>query len=103
MVGAALLAVIVVAVPSALRLAHDTKATAIARLERVAGSVATRVPADLATRVRQSLPDLASDGDLALYDTSGRRVAGEGPGLGDAATRRAARGATVGQTTASSV
>ena len=103
MVGAALLAVIVVAVPSAVRLAHDTKAAAIARLERVAGSVATRVPADLATGVRQSLPDLASDGDLGLYDTRGRHVAGEGPPLGDALTRRALLGATIGGTTASSV
>src|SRR5882762_2165353 len=89
MVGAALLAVVVVAVPSAVRLAHDTKAAAIARLERVAGSVATRVPADLTTGVRQSLPDLAADGDLGLYDTRARRVAGEGSPVGDALTRRA--------------
>jgi signal transduction histidine kinase len=103
MVGAAFLAVIVVAVPSAVRLAHETKAGAIARLERVAGSVAARVPADLETRVGEALPDLASEGDLALYDTRGRRVAGEGPSRIDGPARRALLGGAAGGTTASSV
>ncbi len=93
-VGVALLAVAALAIPLALRLGEDARAQTVARLERAALAAMTRVPDHVTPQTDMNLPDLASDGDLAVYDTSGIRRGGEGPAHADIVVRRALAGHT---------
>jgi signal transduction histidine kinase len=94
LVGIALLAVAALSIPLSVRLGHDTRAETIARLERTALASTTRVPDQITADSQLNLPDLASDGDLAVYDTSGIRRAGEGPARADIVVNRALAGHT---------
>ena len=91
-VGVALLAVATLAIPLAVRLANDAREQASDRLERIASGATQRIPDAVPAGTTVKLPDLAYDGDLAVYDTSGARRGGEGPTRADDATRRALAG-----------
>jgi signal transduction histidine kinase len=93
-VGVALLAVATLAIPLGIRLGDDAREQSFARLVRAAVATTSRVPDVVRPDTRLTLPDLASDGDLAVYDTSGIRRGGEGPARADVATRRALAGHT---------
>jgi signal transduction histidine kinase len=91
-VGVALLAVAILAIPLGIRLQEDARAQSLERLERVASAATARIPNPLPSRANVTLPDLASDGALAVYDASGARRGGEGPLRADVVTLRALRG-----------
>ncbi|HEV7523992.1 MAG TPA: HAMP domain-containing sensor histidine kinase [Acidimicrobiia bacterium] len=93
-VGIALLAVTAMAIPLAIRLGNDERGQSIARLERTAAATASRVPDRIGPGTALTLPDPASDGDLAVYDANGIRRAGEGPALADPVVVRALAGHT---------
>jgi signal transduction histidine kinase len=93
-VGVALLAVATLAIPLWIRVGDDARAQSVAQLERAAGAATSRIPARVRPNVKLALPDLASEGDLAVYDTSGIRRGGEGPAHADVAARRALDGHT---------
>ncbi len=93
-VAVALLAVVALAAPLAVRLGHDVRMQSIARLERAALNTSARVPDRIDSNTAISIPELASDGELSVYDDRGRRIAGEGPAVADAAVRRALAGHT---------
>jgi signal transduction histidine kinase len=88
-VGVALIAIAILAIPLSIRFRNDARAQSLERLERVAAATATRIPNQLAQGTNVSLPDFASDGNLAVYDTSGARRGGDGPLHADAFARRA--------------
>ena len=102
-VGVALLAVATLAIPLAVRLDHDARAESVARLERAAVATTTRIPDEIRPDTKLSLPDLASDGDLAVYDTRGVRRGGEGPARADATVKRALAGHTSNGTSSSAL
>ncbi|MDQ1467205.1 MAG: hypothetical protein QOH10_1620 [Actinomycetota bacterium] len=93
-VGVALLAVAALAIPLAIRLGNDARAQTFARLERAAVATTTRIPDRITSDTVLRLPDLASDGELTVYDTHGVRRGGEGPARADAVVRRALGGHT---------
>ena len=93
-VGVALLAVAALAIPLALRLEQDAREQTVTRLERAALAATKRVPDRVTAETKLSLPDLASDGDLAVYDTGGVRRGGEGPTHADIVVKRALAGHT---------
>ncbi|MDQ1512014.1 MAG: hypothetical protein QOG50_3858 [Actinomycetota bacterium] len=93
-VGVALLAVATLAIPLGIRLGDDARGQSFARLVRAAVATTSRVPDVIRPDTRLRLPDLASDGDLAVYDTTGVRRGGEGPDRADVATQRALAGHT---------
>ena len=94
-VGVALLAVATLAIPLAVRLANDAREQASDRLERIAAGATQRIPNPVPAGTTVKLPDLAYDGELAVYDIKGARRGGEGPAQADDATRRALAGRTV--------
>jgi signal transduction histidine kinase len=91
---AALVAVVLLAVPLALAIRSSLYADQRDTLERAALSGAVRVSPDYTTGDPVELPAPPAGGRLGLYDTHLRLRAGSGPGTGDAAVRRAF-GATV--------
>jgi signal transduction histidine kinase len=93
-VGVALLAVATLAIPLGIRLGDDARQQSFARLVRAALATTSRVPDEFRPDTRLKVPDLASDGDIAIYDTRGVRRGGEGPARADVATRRALAGKT---------
>jgi signal transduction histidine kinase len=93
-VGVALLAVATLAIPLAIALGSDAREQAVARLERAAIAAGPRIPDVIEPHAVLKLPDLASDGDLAVYDTNGIRRGGEGPRRADVTTQRALAGHT---------
>ncbi|MFJ9199011.1 HAMP domain-containing sensor histidine kinase [Streptomyces flaveolus] len=86
---AALVAVILLAVPLALAIRSSLYADQRDTLERAALSGAVRVSPDYATGDPVELPAPPADGRLGLYDPSLRLRAGTGPRTGDTAVRRA--------------
>ena len=102
-VGVALLAVATLAIPVGVRLGDDNREQSLARLERAAAATTSHVPDEVRPDTRMTLPDLASEGDLAVYDTSGVRHGGEGPARADVTTRRALTGHTSREQTGSSL
>jgi len=102
-VGVALLAVATLAIPLGVRLGDDNREQSLARLERAAIATTSRVPDEVRPDSRMTLPDLASEGDLAVYDTSGVRRAGEGPARADVTTGQALTGHTSREQTGSSL
>jgi signal transduction histidine kinase len=93
-VGVALLAIATLAIPLSVRLANDARGQSTARLERAAATASQRVPDVLTPTSHIALPDLAYDGDVAVYDGRGDRRGGEGPVTADAGTRLALTGHT---------
>ncbi|MFD4878958.1 sensor histidine kinase [Streptomyces sp. NPDC058420] len=91
---AALVAVVLLAVPLALAIRSTLYADQRDTLEREALSGAVRVSPDYTTGDPVELPAPPAGGRLGLYDTHLRLRAGSGPRTGDAAVRRAF-GATV--------
>ncbi|WP_406460035.1 HAMP domain-containing histidine kinase [Streptomyces sp. NBC_01622] len=91
---AALVAVVLLAVPLALAIRSSLYADQRDTLERAALSGAVRVSPDYTTGDPVELPAPPAGGRLGLYDTHLRLRAGSGPRTGDAAVRRAL-GATV--------
>ncbi|MFF4021057.1 histidine kinase dimerization/phospho-acceptor domain-containing protein [Streptomyces sp. NPDC001843] len=86
---AALVAVVLLAVPLALAIRSSLYADQRDTLERAALSGAVRVSPDYTTGDPVELPAPPSAGRLGLYDTHLRLRAGSGPGTGDAAVRQA--------------
>lgn len=86
---AALVAVILLAVPLALAIRSSLYADQRDTLERAALSAAVRVSPDYTTGDPVELPAPPADGRLGLYDPSLRLRAGTGPHTGDTAVRRA--------------
>ncbi|MFD5659721.1 sensor histidine kinase [Streptomyces hirsutus] len=91
---AALVAVVLLAVPLALAIRSSLYADQRATLERAALSGAVRVSPDYTTGDPVELPAPPAGDHLGLYDTHLRLRAGSGPRTGDAAVREAL-GATV--------
>lgn len=84
---AALVAVILLAVPLALAIRSSLYADQRDTLERAALSAAVRVSPDYTTGDPVELPAPPADGRLGLYDPSLRLRAGTGPHTGDTAVR----------------
>jgi len=99
--GVALLAIATLAIPLGIRLGDDAREQTSARLERVAAAAMPRIPDRLGPGTNIRMPDLASVGDLGVYDTTGVRRGGEGPGRADVATTRALNGHTSNAVTGS--
>ncbi|QEU90854.1 HAMP domain-containing sensor histidine kinase [Streptomyces kanamyceticus] len=91
---AALVAVVLLAVPLALVIRSSLYADQRDALERAALSAAVRVNTDYLSGDPAELPAPPDGGHLGLYDTHLRLRAGDGPATGDAPVRRAL-GATV--------
>ena len=86
---AALVAVVLLAVPLALAIRSSLYADQRDTLERAALSGAIRVNPDYTTGDPVELPAPPAGGRLGLYDPQLRLRAGSGPLTGDAAVRRA--------------
>ncbi|MFJ6530043.1 histidine kinase dimerization/phospho-acceptor domain-containing protein [Streptomyces longwoodensis] len=86
---AALVAVVLLAIPLALAIRSSLYADQRDTLERAALSGAVRVSPDYVTGDPVELPAPPPDGRLGLYDPSLRLRAGTGPHTGDTAVRRA--------------
>ncbi|WP_055523682.1 sensor histidine kinase [Streptomyces graminilatus] len=86
---AALVAVVLLAVPLALAIGSSLYADQRDTLERAALSGAVRVSPDYTTGDPVELPAPPAGGHLGLYDTHLLLRAGSGPRTGDAAVRRA--------------
>ncbi|MEU6658086.1 HAMP domain-containing sensor histidine kinase [Streptomyces sp. NPDC046821] len=86
---AALVAVVLLAVPLALAIRSSLYADRRDSLERAALSGAVRVSPDYATGDPVELPGPPAGGRIGLYDRQSRLRAGSGPRTGDTAVRRA--------------
>ncbi|MFF8950672.1 histidine kinase dimerization/phospho-acceptor domain-containing protein [Streptomyces sp. NPDC014940] len=86
---AALVAVVLLAVPLAVAIRSSLYADQRDTLERAALSGAVRVSPDYVTGDPVELPVSPADGRLGLYDPALRLRAGTGPRTGDAAVRQA--------------
>jgi len=102
-VGVALLAVAILAIPLGIRLRDDAREQSVDRLERLAATAIARIPNQFEPGTKVKLPDLASDGDLGVYDATGARRGGEGPGRADATTLRALTGRNTSAVTKSAL
>ncbi|MFF2502754.1 histidine kinase dimerization/phospho-acceptor domain-containing protein [Streptomyces sp. NPDC058067] len=92
---AALVAVVLLAVPLALAIRSSLYADQRDSLERAALSGAVRISPDYATGDPVELPARPAGGHLGVYDPQLRLRAGSGPRTGDAAVRRALRAEVV--------
>ncbi|MEW2087039.1 HAMP domain-containing sensor histidine kinase [Streptomyces sp. NPDC005283] len=92
---AALVAVVLLAVPLALVIRSSLYADQRDTLERAALAGAVRVSPDYTTGDPVELPAPPTGGHLGLYDTKQRLRAGSGPKTGDATVRRALGGTVV--------
>jgi signal transduction histidine kinase len=101
--GVALLAIATLAIPLGIRLGEDARTQSFERLERTAAAATTRVPDRVGRGTNVALPDLVSDPDLAVYDTSGVRRGGEGPGHADSTIERALAGHATNAVTSSAL
>ncbi len=91
-VGVAAIAVLLLGVPLALAVDHLYQSQEVLRLERAASE--TRRVIDVATIATGDPVELPSTGGISfsVYDTSGRRIAGNGPAVADDPVRRALLG-----------
>ncbi|MPY30548.1 HAMP domain-containing histidine kinase [Streptomyces adustus] len=92
---AALVAVVLLAVPLALVIRSSLYTAQRDALEREALAAAVRVSPDYVTGDLVELPPAPSGGHLGLYDPRARLRAGSGPTNGDAPVRRALGGGLV--------
>ncbi|MFE9881813.1 histidine kinase dimerization/phospho-acceptor domain-containing protein [Streptomyces sp. NPDC005784] len=92
---AALVAVVLLAVPLALAIRSSLYADQRDTLERSALAGAVRVSPDYATGDPVELPKPPAGGQIGLYDPQSRLRAGSGPHPGDAPVRRALGGEAV--------
>jgi signal transduction histidine kinase len=73
-------AVLLFGVPLAIAVDHRNQADAVVELERLATTAAAQVPINFAmTHDPIELPSTEDGGRLAIYDSTGRLVAGQGP------------------------
>lgn len=93
-IGVTAVALLMMAVPLSVQLGDDARSDTESRLEATANAAAARLPTRILPTEQFALPDLASDGSLAVYDALGARVAGEGPPRADATTSSALSGQT---------
>lgn len=91
-VGVAAVAVLLLGVPLAVAFAHLYESQEVLRLEREASE--TRRAVDISTLGRGDPIELPTVGAtrFAIYDPTGRRIAGVGPSLADEPARRALLG-----------
>ncbi|MFV5998087.1 histidine kinase dimerization/phospho-acceptor domain-containing protein [Streptomyces sp. NPDC056231] len=94
---AALVALVLLAVPLALVIRASFFADERGELERDAMAAVIHVSPDFAAGDPVELPPGQSEGRLGVYDTALRLRAGTGPSTADTATRRALAGAMVQQ------
>ncbi len=89
-VGVAAIAVLLLGVPLALAVDHLYQSQEVLRLEREASE--TRRVIDVTTIATGDPVELPSTGGIsfAVYDTSGRLIAGNGPAVADDPVRRRA-------------
>ncbi|WP_316772648.1 HAMP domain-containing sensor histidine kinase [Streptomyces sasae] len=92
---AALVAVVLLAVPLALAIRSSLYADQRDALERAALAAAVRVSPDFVTGDPVELPEPPSGGRLGLYDPQLRLRAGSGPRPGDTPVRQSLEGAAV--------
>jgi signal transduction histidine kinase len=93
---AAVLATSLFGVPLAIGVTQFYTDDEHSEVERVAIVAAIAAAADLARGTRPiTLPHRASDVQVGLYDTQGRRMTGDGPAAGDPLVRAALRGTEV--------
>ncbi|WP_189815993.1 sensor histidine kinase [Streptomyces olivaceoviridis] len=92
---AALVAVVLLAVPLALAIRFSLYAGQRDTLERAALAAAVRVSPDYAVGDPVELPHAPAGGRIGLYDPQQRLRAGNGPETGDAPVRRALAGQVV--------
>jgi len=88
-VGVAVLAVVGFGVPLGIAVAHLYRDEAISKLERDANKTLAEVPAPFTTTDGLDVPRVTDGTQLAIYDGTGRRVAGQGPLEGDRPVRKA--------------
>lgn len=88
-VGVVILTTLILTIPFAFTVASRNRANAVLELERAGERTAAGLPADLDTLdPRIQLPPEEPDLDVAVYDRSGRLLAGTGPTTADAITAR---------------
>ncbi|MFB8353010.1 sensor histidine kinase [Streptomyces niveus] len=92
---AALVALLLLAVPLAVVIRASFFADERGELERTAMAGAVRVSPDFATGDPVELPSKRSEGRLGVYDAKLRLRTGTGPATADAATRQALKGSVV--------
>ncbi|MFD4118215.1 sensor histidine kinase [Streptomyces niveus] len=92
---AALVALLLLAVPLAVVIRASFFADERGELERTATAAAVRVSPDFATGDPVELPSKRSEGRLGVYDAKLRLRTGTGPATADAATRQALKGSVV--------
>src|SRR5947209_18177697 len=93
MVAVTVLAVILFAVPLGVAAAHLYRGREVSRLQQDATRAAGALPANgLRAGDPIELPQHRSAVQVALYDETGRRVAGDGPIQGDTEVTNALRG-----------
>jgi len=91
-VGVAAVAVLVLGVPLAFAFAHLYESQEVLRLERAASEMRTTVDiSTLASGDPVELPNRTTT-RFAVYNTSGRRIAGDGPAIADGPVRGALLG-----------
>lgn len=91
-VGVTAVAVVLFGLPLALAIRNFVDEDAALRVERAAVLASRDVPADFARATDPvELPPSTNGITLGLYDVSGRRVSGAGPGSADAPTAQALR------------
>ena len=78
--GVAVIADVLFGVPLAIAVERRNASDAVLELQLAAGAAASQVPVGFATAPASvTLPTIEPSMRLALYDTSGRLVAGAGP------------------------
>ena len=87
-IGVVVLATLVLTVPLAIVLANRKQADAVTELERAAERTAAVLEPDVGTSGAQiDIPQEEGALIVAVYDASGRRLAGRGPAIADTITR----------------
>lgn len=88
-VGVTVLAVVGFGVPLGIAVAHLYRDEAIARLERDANKTIAEIPAPFSIVDGVDVPTVGDGTQLAVYDGTDTRVAGDGPAAGDKPVRKA--------------
>ncbi|MDN4175604.1 HAMP domain-containing sensor histidine kinase [Nocardioides sp. SOB77] len=93
------LAVTVFFLPMALLVRQHNQHTDLLELQKLAVSAAHEAPTDLQEPGVWRPPDADPEHRYALYDSTGRRITGDGPDIADAAVRAALRDGVAGVAT----
>lgn len=98
-----LLAVTLFGIPLAVLAGRNAVSEERSEIERIALRAAVEAAPDTANADRPSLPQTAESEPVGLYDTSGRRIQGEGPARLESQLAGAFHGRIVSATTASAL